>query len=58
MAKHMSMLNHICREPGPTAAPALAGQKDEEKKPDMLSLAVFSQSARLHTGHSVPVCFA
>lgn len=31
MAKHMSMLNHICREPGPTAAPALAGQRDEKK---------------------------
>lgn len=26
-----SMLNHICREPGPTAAPALAGQRDEKK---------------------------
>lgn len=31
MAKHMSMLNHICRELGPTAAPALAGQRDEKK---------------------------
>ncbi len=34
-----------------------AGQRDEEEKPDMLSLAVFSQSARLQTEHSVSVCF-